>query len=238
MELIKNNENKVVFKAEVEESLANAIRRFLGEILILAIEEVEISKNNSPLYDETISHRMGLIPLKTEKSMNSKTELKIKLNSKKEGIVKAEEIKGDVEIVLPNIPITYLDKNQELVLTAIAKLGRGSEHSKYSPGLMYYRNIVEILLDKSLKEEIKKIFPDLEIKERGGKILILDDDEKEIADAIEGVAEEKNKEVEIAPSKELIITIESFGQISPKEMVKKSIEEIQNSLKDLIKELK
>ena len=67
MKLIEKKDDCVVFQAEIEESLANAIRRSVNHIPILAISHLEVSKNDSALYDEIIAHRMGLIPLKNEK---------------------------------------------------------------------------------------------------------------------------------------------------------------------------
>ena len=64
METINKTEEKYVFKAEIEDTLINAIRRYVGQIQISAIDDVEISKNDSPLYDETLAHRLGLVPLK------------------------------------------------------------------------------------------------------------------------------------------------------------------------------
>jgi len=72
MKLINKKENKIMFTAEIEESLANAIRRYMNQIPVLAVEEVEISRNDSPLYDETIAHRIGLIPIKTDETVNVK----------------------------------------------------------------------------------------------------------------------------------------------------------------------
>ena len=69
MKLIKKTEEKIIISEEIEDSLINAIRRFVHEIPILAIDEVEIFKNDSALYDETIAHRLGLIPLKMDKSV-------------------------------------------------------------------------------------------------------------------------------------------------------------------------
>src|SRR3989344_9190025 len=148
MEIIEKKNNKIVFKAEMDESMANAIRRYLGHIPILAVDEVEISKNDSPLYDETIAHRIGLIPLKTNKISSEKTPIKLRLNVKKEGIVYSGEFKGAMKVVYDKIPITSLNKDQELEITGIVKFGKGSEHAKFSPGLMFYRNVFDIKIDK------------------------------------------------------------------------------------------
>ena len=72
MKIINKKNNQMTFSAEIDESLANAIRRYVDQIPILAIDEVEISKNDSPLYDETVAHRIGLIPLKMEKTISEK----------------------------------------------------------------------------------------------------------------------------------------------------------------------
>lgn len=238
MELLKKTENQITFKAKIEESLANLIRRYINEIPVLAIDEVEISKNNSPLYDETIAHRVGLIPLKTEKGMNEKTEINLKISSKKEGVVYAEEIKGEGDVIYGKIPITYLDKNQEMSLNAIARLGKGSKHTKFSPGLMFYRNSSEIIIEKRFLDEIKKIFPETKISEKGNKILIKDEEVNPVGEAIEGIVEKSGEDFETKILDELIISMESFGQIEVKEIFKKSIDQVKKDLNDLIKELK
>ena len=46
MELIEKNPTQITFKAEIEDSLANAVRRYLNQVPIVAIDEVEIYKEN------------------------------------------------------------------------------------------------------------------------------------------------------------------------------------------------
>jgi DNA-directed RNA polymerase alpha subunit len=55
MKKIEKNENQIIFTAGMNETIANSIRRYIGQIPVLAIDEVEISKNDSALYDETIA---------------------------------------------------------------------------------------------------------------------------------------------------------------------------------------
>ena len=47
--------------------LANTLRRLiLEEVPTMAIEDIEIVKNSSILYDEILAHRLGLLPLTTD----------------------------------------------------------------------------------------------------------------------------------------------------------------------------
>lgn len=185
MKLINKKDNQLIFTAEIEESMANAVRRYLGEIPVLAIDEVEISKNDSSLYDETIAHRLGLIPLKMEKSMPEKTTTKFKLNVIKEGNVYSGELKGGKGVVYDKIPITLLSKGQELKLVATARMGKGNQHSKFSSGLMFYK-----------------------------------DNEENIS------------------SNELTISLESFGQLSVRDIFTESIEALKKDLNFISKKVK
>jgi len=238
MKKIEKTESQIVFTAEIDETMANSIRRYINQIPVLAVDEVEISKNDSALYDETVAHRIGLIPLKMEGAVAKKPGRKLKLDVKKEGTVYSRELKGSPDVVYKNIPITLLNNNQELQLVATVKAGKGSEHSKFSPGLMFYRNVAEIIIDKEFYEEIRKVCPGAEILEKGNKIIIIDNKKREIADVYEGIANKNKKKAEINPTGELIITVESFGQISVEDIFKKSIETLKKDLTSVAKEIK
>jgi DNA-directed RNA polymerase subunit D len=238
MDKIEKKENKIIFKAEIEESLANAIRRYLNQIPILAIDEVEIIKNGSALYDEVVAHRLGLIPLKMDKMITEKNKGKLKLATKKEGAVNSGELKGNVKVVYENIPITFLDKDQEIELVGITKAGKGIDHVKFSPGLMFYRNVTKTKIDKNLLEEIKKICSDCNFEEKGDKVIIIDDKAREVADLIEGVANRADKKAEVEVGKELIITLESFGQMDLKDIFTKSVDALKKDLTEVPKKIK
>lgn len=237
MKIIKQKDLQLIFQAEINETLANAIRRYLNKIPLFAISEVEIHKNDSPLYDETIAHRLGLIPIKFDKTINQKNPAILKLKSSNEGMVYSEGLKGNVDVAFDKIPITLLNKGQELELITNIELGKGSEHSKFSPGTMFYRNISEIIADKQFKDEIKKSCPNIEIKEKGDKIIILDDKDKEILDVCEGICDAKNKKAEINIKPGLIITLESFGQLGKKEIFNESISYLKKDLLEISKKL-
>ena len=51
----------------IRPGLMNALRRIIiSETPTMAIEEVVILENQSPLFDEIIAHRLGLVPLRTQ----------------------------------------------------------------------------------------------------------------------------------------------------------------------------
>lgn len=235
MRMTEKKEDQISFAAEISEVLANSIRRYVNRIPILAIDEVEISKNDTPLYDETIAHRLGLIPLSSEKISAKKLPV-VKLTANGEGMVYSKSLKG-ADIVYEEMPITFLNKGQELELKATTTLGRGYEHSKFSPGFMFYRNVLEISIDKDFEEEIKKTCKENEVKEKGGKIIVLDDRKKSVLDICEGIVKRHGKKIEIIPKEEIIISVESFGQISPEEIFKESIKELKKDLNEVSKKV-
>ena len=238
MKLINKKYNQLTFSAEVEESLANAIRRYVDQIPILAIDEVEISKNDSPLYDETVAHRIGLIPLKMDKSITEKSTEQLALIAKKDGIIYSEELSGKVTPVYDKIPITVLKKGQELEILATARVGKGSKHSKFSPGFMFYRNAVKVKLDKDCPKEIVNVCPQKILSAEGGKVVIIDEDKCDMCEAcIEVCRKMKKGSIEITPTKELIITVEAFGQIEEEEIFKRAVSVLKEDLKEVAKKI-
>ena len=63
----KDEQNIVLIVEGVDVPFVNALRRIcMVEIPTMAVENVEIYKNDSRIFDEVLSHRLGLIPLKTD----------------------------------------------------------------------------------------------------------------------------------------------------------------------------
>ena len=140
-------------------SFANSLRRMIiAEVPTMAIDMVNIKANTSPLFDEFIAHRLGLIPLNStdvsryqysrECTCNTPCEscsvqfyLKVKCDSDNMEVTTDHIRVVSKEIsVLPIKPsgedpilIAKLKKNQELDMHMIAKKGIGKEHSKWSP---------------------------------------------------------------------------------------------------------
>jgi DNA-directed RNA polymerase subunit D len=237
MKIIEKNKEKLVFLTEIHEELANALRRYVNQIPVVAIDEVEISMNDSPLYDETLAHRLGLVPIKVKETINDKTTSSLKISSKKEGYVYSGELKGDAEVVYKNMPLTILKEGQEIKINATARSGKGENHSKFSPGLMFYRNTFDIKIEKDCPLDIAEICPQKILKIKEGKVLV----ENEIkCDGCELCLEKNPKKgsIKIVPSNELLVTIESFGQLDSHEIFKKTIDYLRKDLNWVLKEIK
>jgi len=213
IKLINKSNEKISFKTDMDISIANAIRRSANYIPILAVDSLEISKNDSALYDEIIAHRVGLIPLVNEKLKLpqecdcgkedgcGKCSIKLKLSASGPATVYSDELSPKNSVVY-KMPIALLDKDQELEFVAIAKMGLGIQHAKHSPGMIFYRYTED--LEKEDDESFNKLV-------------------------------EKSKK---SGEKELTVFIESWGQIPAKEIFTDSVDVLNKEIKELVKSVK
>ena len=162
----------------------------------------------------------------------------MKLDTDKEGMVYSKELIGDLDVVYGKIPITSLNKNQELKLTATLILGKGSEHAKFSPGLMFYRNTPTIKIDKDCPKGVVELCPQRILKSEDGKIVVSDASKCDMCEACIDFSKKAGKDsISITPTNELIITLESFGQLDVKDIFKKSVEELKKDLAHVSKQI-
>ncbi|MFW5852833.1 MAG: DNA-directed RNA polymerase subunit D [Nanoarchaeota archaeon] len=232
-------------------SFVNALRRtILNDVPTMAIEDVEFRKNTSALYDEMIALRLGLLVLSTDLDSyefpsdkvpkdSAKASLKLTLSAKGPKTVYASDIKSADPKVKPvhgKTPIVKLIEGQELEFEATAVLGRGKEHAKWSPGHAYYMHEAKITVnnDSELFEDYKSSYP-AEIFKDGkiDKSLIV---KNNLVDAVEGVNEDIVN-VEFNPNK-FIFTVESWGQLSPKDMVERALDYMADTAGEFAKQVK
>lgn len=253
IKLINQKGNFLKFAlTEEDASFANALRRIMiNKVPTMAVQEVEFRKNNSILYDEIIAHRLGLLPLKTDlKSYNlpsecnckgegcMKCQTKLTLSAKGPKTVYASDIKSKdpkISPAYPKTPIVKLLEGQELEFEATASLGLGKDHAKHSPAHVFYTNESEITVnnDSPHFEEFKEKYPEVVFK--SGKI---DKDfiiKNELIDACDGICDDIVK-VEYKPDT-FVFDIESWGQISPKEIVLQAVERLKSTSDTFIKAL-
>ncbi len=233
--MIKNTNDEVIFSTDINVSLANAIRRSVGQIPVLAVVEADIYKNDSALYDEIIAHRLGLISLKNQKmKKDDSVEFKLKVKGKGDGeMVLAGEM-GE-EVVYPETPIVLLGEGQTLELVARAKAGKGADHAKFMPGLAYYKHLPKIKIsgEGEKQTELVSLYPEV-FEMYGEKVKVKDAWKCDLDD-------EDMKEypgVEISFDKTLVFAIESWGQIEVKKIFTEACKALKDNLSEVSKIIK
>ncbi len=175
--------------------IINSIRRImLADLPKLAIEDVIIYDNTSPLFDEIIAHRLSMIPIPTDLDILTFREtcvcggegcpnctVRYTLSKEGEGTVYS----GDLQpvdsrwaIKEDKIPIVKLYGDQRLILEAEAILGRGRDHAKWQAVVApRYRFIPEITVDPKRIEDAKEFIETLP-----EKLVTLKDNKLELSD--------------------------------------------------------
>ena len=158
IQVLTSDEKKISIKLKgVTLQYANALRRIcLNGVPIYAIDTVDIIENSSVLADEGITHRLGLIPLKTDLSRSDESDSRIMLtldsgdDTETGRTVTSAEISSDDKVVRPSsdqIPIVHLAPGQKLKFEAYARLGKGTEHAKWNS------SNIAVLLDTKKEDE-------------------------------------------------------------------------------------
>ena len=158
IEVLTSDEKKISIKLKgVTLQYANALRRIcLNGVPIYAIDTVDMIENSSVLADEGITHRLGLIPLKTDLSRSDESDSRIMLtldsgdDTETGRTVTSAELSSDDKVVRPSsdqIPIVQLAPGQKLKFEAYARLGKGTEHAKWNS------SNIAVLLDTKKEDE-------------------------------------------------------------------------------------
>lgn len=164
VELLELGEDRVRFLLSgVTPAFANGIRRAcLAEVPSLAIDEISIYDNTSVLFDEQLSLRLGLVPIKAEDlSLYRVSEecdcggagcpacqVGMTLTAEGPSTVHSGDLRfGDpaVKAAFEKIPIAILGEGEKLMLEGIVTLNRGTVHTKWQAGTQCgYKNLPDI----------------------------------------------------------------------------------------------
>jgi DNA-directed RNA polymerase subunit D len=253
-DLLKTAENKMTFLLkDSTPGYSNALRRImLTEVPVMAIEDVEIAKNNSALYDEMVAHRLGLLPITTDlksyempqsdddlKNKKAKCTVQFTLKEKGPKTVYASDFKladPKVKPVYPKTPIVKLLKDQEIEFVATAVMGKGISHIKWSPCHVWYTYNPSIKINKKADiEKYKDMYPPNIFNKKGDidENVILEND---LVDAVAHINEDIIK-VEY-DDKDYLFHVESWGQLSNKELLLSSLEVFDSKLDEMHKLIK
>lgn len=147
-------------------AFANSFRRaMISEVPTLAIEEVRIYDNTSVFFDEMLTHRLGLIPLRTDLTAYvpmsecscggagcSQCTATYTLSVEGPCMVYSRDLipqDSSSAPIIENVPIIQLNENQKVVLEAKAVVNRGREHAKWQPTIACgYKSYPVITIDE------------------------------------------------------------------------------------------
>tara|TARA_Y100000034_G_scaffold136195_1_gene211412 strand:- start:406 stop:1059 length:654 start_codon:yes stop_codon:yes gene_type:complete len=211
IKVLDKKENELVFMIEgIDNAIANTIRRIIiSEVPTLAVDEVEFVKNQTALYDEILAHRIGLMPIKTD----------LKAYSLKDGA----STKATTELKL-----TLKAKGPKTVYS-------GDFKSKDSKCVPVYDNIplVNLLKDKELSLQVTAILGKGKehMKFAPGLCHYVNAPVK-----FKSLEDLKNEDAEVS-KENFIFFIESWGQLSCKEIFDEAMNILDQKLEEFSKKV-
>lgn len=253
----KKDESMATFSISgVSTAFMNTLRRIILEAVpTLAIETVVFKKNGSVLYDEALANRLGLIPIVTDLKSYvlpdkcqcggegcAQCTLSITLDKQGPCTVYSGDLKfadPAIKAVSDNIPIVKLLEGQELVFEAVAVLGRGKDHMKWSPGHCYYKFRPKITISGKIEdvEKVVKSCPRNVYKSKSGNLEI----NKDNLDSCNlcGACTDISDAIRLNESEdEFLLTIETWKQLQIKEIMTSAMNELSSSLDEFSSEFK
>jgi DNA-directed RNA polymerase subunit D len=167
LEMLELKDRKAKFVlSEVTPAFANSVRRaMVSDVPKMAIDYIDLYDNTSVLFDEMLSLRLGLIPLKTNADMYqfqqdceckgagcALCQVSLTLSAEGPCVVHSRDLKSSDPETVPadqNVPIVELKAGQKVVLTAVARLGTAKEHAKFQPvSASGYKNLPVISISE------------------------------------------------------------------------------------------
>ena len=262
IEILEKDNDQITFIVEdVAASFVNALRRILiSEIPVMAIEEVWITENSSIVYDKIMSHRLGLIPLKTDlESFNLPSECecdgvgcpqcRVSFSLSKEATTEDIYVySGDLEPddpkvvpVVDNIPIVKLNKGQKVEFEAYAILGIGKDHAKWQSSTTTSYKVVPIIEINENKctncEKCINTCPQNIFIKKDKKIAIQNINNCSICKECLKACEDEAINLSWHERK-FIFTVESTGAIPPEELVIHALKILNSKVTEFLEEVK
>ncbi len=229
-------------------ALANSLRRtMMTEVPVMAIDDVIIIENSSPVKDEVLAHRLGFLPLTTDIEAYvlpnqctcnselgcSNCSVTLTLDSEAPDgsrSVYSKELKPSDPHIHPvheNIPIVKLAQGHNVRLEAYARLGLGINHAKWQPtSSCTYKYASSIVInhkkctqcDKCVKACLKHV-----LQRNGDTLQIINDDNCTLCRECENICPEDAIQIEWLKNS-FIFNIESTGALAPETIFLTAIE--------------
>jgi len=262
--LEKDDKNMRLWIKGVDVPYVNALRRvIISEVPCMAIDEVVMLENSSIMQDETIAHRLGLVPLKTDlDSYNLPEDCKCQSEfgcnlcrvtlildvESKEGtrsVYSGELVSENKEVtpVSDTIPIAKLAKEQKLRLEAYARLGKGKNHAKWQPvSMCAYKYFPKIQISSKHCDSCGKcvdICPRKVLAKTGDKIEVKDLVACTLCqDCVEACSQDP-KAIQVGwEENTFIFSLESSGALKPDRILKEAVRILDRQLKEFEGQIK
>ncbi len=252
IDIIELSERKARFVLSgVSASFANALRRsILAEVPVLTIDDVNIYENTSVLFDEQLSLRLGMIPLKTDiKSFSLPEECtckgegcpscQVSLTLSAEGpkvIYSGDMVPTDPKVVPAEltIPIVELKEKHKVVVEAIARLGTGRNHCKWQAGVASgYKNMPVVTIgDCDSCGKCVEVCPRQILKLNGDKAKVKDIIECSMCRLCEEACDMDSIKVSSDPGS-FVMTFETTGALPASELALLAAESIKKRAEQL-----
>lgn len=242
----------------------NALRRIvISEVPTMAIDEVVIIENSSPLQDEFLSHRIGLVPLKTDldtynlpENCECKSEfgcnlcrVSLVLEAEAEDrrmTVYSGDLKSENPAAVPvsnRIPIVKLAPEQRIRLEAYARLGKGKDHARWQPVskcAYKYRPFVKI--DTKLCDlcgDCIKVCPENILAKSGSKIVVKNVSNCTLCQDCVDACQKNPKAANVTwDESSFLFSLESTGALQAERIFQEAIKILDQKLKNFLVELR
>jgi len=236
---VLSDEGKILVLLSEKESpaLLNALRRaVISEIPAMAIGEIDFYENNSPLFNEYLANRIGLVPLTWEEGISDDARISFSLNAEAveepKTVYSRDLVSTDekIRVFAENIPMVVLNKGQKLRLEGFAVKGTAKSHARFQSAVASFGRAGEFKVVEKCKKCSSPMKPFPFLAGGGKKISAADFPENSF---LCGNCEKQGGE-----GKQFLFVVESFNNLSAREQYARAVRVLEEKTKALEKEFK
>ena len=267
IDIVEMTQTKAQFViSDTNPSFANALRRtIIADVPKMAIDNVEFHlgpimdekgqafESVSPMFDEIVSHRLGLVPVPTDlDAFNFRAKcscngegcpnctIMYSLNKKGPCTVYSGDLEpvGDAKFKIKDdlIPIVKLADDQALLIYATAELGTGKQHAKWQAALgAGYRYFAKIDIDHAkcdLGGSCVKVCPKGVLAKEEKKIVAKHPDKCNLCNGCVEVCDAGVIKVTSDPTK-ILFRFETDGSLHAKEVLMRALKLLEGRFEEL-----
>lgn len=259
IEVKSKTDDEIVFIIrDAEVPFVNAIRRTaMVDVPKLAIENVNMIRNDSAMFNEVLAHRLGLTPLVSnmeaiegmalpeDEDYEESRGVMFQLKATGPKVVYSKDLISEDSTIKPiydTIPLVKLKEDEELNIEAEAKVGYGKEHAKWMPTTVCaYKQYPEITFneDVDIDYDCANACPRgvLKSDKRAKKIKILDIENCSMCKSCVRASQNNglNYINVVCHENDFIFKIETDGSMPPKEVLLQACDKLGEKAEKFIR---